>query len=85
LIVPMCVLSSFIGIALSGGDSDLFTQIGFIVLIGLASKNAILIVEFAKPSEERDGKTPLEAAIEASRFRLPPILMTSLSFILGVA
>ena len=65
-------------------DNNIFTQIGFVVLIGLASKNAILIVEFAKLIEERDGKTPLEAAIEASRLRLRPILMTSFAFILGV-
>ena len=84
LIVPMCVLFSLSGIALSGGDNDLFTQVGFIVLIGLACKNAILIVEFAKQCEQHHGKTPFEAAIEASRLRLKPILMTSLSFILGV-
>ncbi len=65
-------------------DNNIFTQIGFVVLIGLASKNAILIVEFAKLIEERDGKTPLEAAVEASRLRLRPILMTSFAFILGV-
>ena len=70
--------------SISGGDNNIFTQIGFVVLIGLASKNAILIVEYAKLSEERDGKTPLEAAIDASRLRLRPILMTSFSFILGV-
>jgi multidrug efflux pump len=84
LIVPMCVLCSLVGIAISGGDNNIFTQIGFVVLIGLASKNAILIVEFAKLIEERDGKTPLEAAVEASRLRLRPILMTSFAFILGV-
>jgi multidrug efflux pump subunit AcrB len=78
------VLCSLTGISLSGGDSNIFTQIGFVVLIGLASKNAILIVEFAKLIEERDGKTSLEAAVEASRLRLRPILMTSFSFILGV-
>ena len=84
LIVPLCVLFSLTGIFISGGDNNIFTQIGFVVLIGLASKNAILIVEFAKLIEERDGKTPLEAAIEASRLRLRPILMTSFAFILGV-
>jgi multidrug efflux pump len=84
LIVPMCVLCSLTGIAISAGDNNIFTQIGFVVLIGLASKNAILIVEFAKLIEERDGKTPLEAALEASRLRLRPILMTSFAFILGV-
>jgi multidrug efflux pump len=84
LIVPMCVLCSLVGIAISGGDNNIFTQIGFVVLIGLASKNAILIVEYAKLCEERDGKKPLEAAVEASRLRLRPILMTSFAFILGV-
>ena len=84
LIVPLCVLFSLAGISVSGGDNNIFTQIGFVVLIGLASKNAILIVEFAKMIEERDGKTPLEAALEASRLRLRPILMTSFAFILGV-
>ena len=84
LIVPLCVLFSLVGISFSGGDNNIFTQIGFIVLIGLASKNAILIVEYAKLSEELDGKTPLEAAIDASRLRLRPILMTSFAFILGV-
>ncbi len=84
LIVPLCVLFSLTGIFAAGGDNNIFTQIGFVVLIGLASKNAILIVEFAKLIEERDGKTPLEAAIEASRLRLRPILMTSFAFILGV-
>jgi len=84
LIVPMCVLCSLAGIAISGGDNNIFTQIGFVVLIGLASKNAILIVQYARLSEERDGKTPLEAAVEASRLRLRPILMTSFAFILGV-
>ena len=84
LIVPMCVLCSLVGIAISGGDNNIFTQIGFVVLIGLASKNAILIVEYAKLSEERDARTSLEAAVEASRLRLRPILMTSFSFILGV-
>ena len=84
LIVPLCVLFSLVGISISGGDNNIFTQVGFVVLIGLASKNAILIVEYAKLSEERDGKTPLEAAIDASRLRLRPILMTSFAFILGV-
>jgi multidrug efflux pump len=84
LIVPMCVLCSLVGIAISGGDNNIFTQIGFVVLIGLASKNAILIVEYARLSEERDARTSVEAAVEASRLRLRPILMTSFSFILGV-
>ncbi len=84
LIVPLCVLSALIGISLSGGDNNIFTQIGFVVLIGLAAKNSILIVEFAKLIEERDGLSPLEAAIEASKVRLRPILMTAFAFILGV-
>lgn len=84
LIVPLCVLFSLLGIWLAGGDNNIFTQIGFVVLIGLAAKNAILIVEFARQIEERDGKNPVEAAIEASRLRLRPILMTAFAFILGV-
>jgi len=84
LIVPLCVLCALTGIWISGGDNNIFTQIGFVVLIGLATKNAILIVEFAKLIEERDGKSVLEAALEASRLRLRPILMTSFAFILGV-
>jgi multidrug efflux pump len=84
LIVPLCVLSALVGIVLTGGDNNIFTQIGFVVLIGLAAKNSILIVEFAKLIEERDGKSPLEAAIEASKVRLRPILMTAFAFILGV-
>jgi The (Largely Gram-negative Bacterial) Hydrophobe/Amphiphile Efflux-1 (HAE1) Family len=84
LIVPLCVLSALVGILVSGGDNNIFTQIGFVVLIGLAAKNSILIVEFAKLIEDRDGKPPLEAAIEASRIRLRPILMTAFAFILGV-
>ena len=84
LIVPLCVLSALLGISLSGGDNNVFTQIGFVVLIGLAAKNSILIVEFAKMIEERDGLSPLEAAIEASKVRLRPILMTAFAFILGV-
>lgn len=84
LIVPLCVLSALVGIVISGGDNNIFTQIGFVVLIGLAAKNSILIVEFAKLIEERDGKNPLEAAIEASKVRLRPILMTAFAFILGV-
>ena len=84
LIVPLCVLFSLAGISLSGGDNNIFTQIGFVVLIGLAAKNAILIVEYAKLIEEREAKTPAQAAIEASRLRLRPILMTAFAFILGV-
>ena len=83
LIVPMCLSSSIAGVALRGLDNNILTQIGFIVLVGLASKNAILIVEFAR-AIERQGKTRFEAAVEASRLRLRPILMTSLAFIFGI-
>ena len=83
LIVPMCILSSMTGVWLSGMDNNIFTQIGFIVLVGLASKNAILIVEFAKQRQE-SGLNRFEAAVEASRIRLRPILMTSFAFIMGV-
>jgi hypothetical protein len=68
---------------LSGGDNNVFTQIGLIVLVGLSAKNAILIVEFARELEFA-GRTPVQAAIEASRLRLRPILMTSLAFVMGV-
>jgi len=83
LIVPMCLLSSMAGIWLRGMDNNIFTQVGFIVLVGLASKNAILIVEFAKRRQEA-GLNRREAAIEAARLRLRPIVMTSLAFIMGV-
>src|SRR5437762_12359484 len=83
LIVPMCLLFAIAGVWISGGDNNIFTQIGFIVLIGLACKNAILIVEFAKVKQD-EGKSPMEAAIEACRLRLRPILMTSIAFIAGV-
>lgn len=83
LIVPMCLLSAMIGIDWVGMDNNILTQIGLVVLVGLASKNAILIVEFAKQLED-EGKGTWEAAIEAVRLRLRPILMTSFAFILGV-
>jgi multidrug efflux pump subunit AcrB len=83
LIVPLCLLFALIGVHYVGGDNNIFTQIGFIVLIGLACKNAILIVEFAKENYDH-GKTPLESALEACRLRLRPILMTSIAFIAGV-
>jgi multidrug efflux pump subunit AcrB len=83
LIVPLCLLIALLGVHLTGGDNNIFSQIGFIVLIGLACKNAILIVEFAKESHDH-GKSPLEAALEACRLRLRPILMTSIAFIAGV-
>jgi hydrophobe/amphiphile efflux-1 (HAE1) family protein len=83
LILPMCLLFAITGVWLKGSDNNIFTQIGFIVLIGLACKNAILIVEFAKHNQDH-GKSPMEAAIEACRLRLRPILMTSIAFIAGV-
>jgi multidrug efflux pump len=83
LIVPMCLLSAIVGLWLRGMDNNILTQIGFVVLVGLASKNAILIVEFAK-SQQEAGKDRLAAAVEACRLRLRPILMTSFAFILGV-
>jgi len=83
LIVPMCLLSAVVGVWLRHMDNNIFTQIGLIVLVGLASKNAILIVEFARQLEDT-GKSITEAAIEAARLRLRPILMTSFAFILGV-
>ncbi len=83
LIVPMCLLSAVGGVGLRGMDNNILTQVGFIVLIGLASKNAILIVEFAK-AREKDCTDRFRAAIEAARMRLRPILMTSFAFILGV-
>ncbi len=83
LIVPMCLLSSICGVALAGMDNNILTQIGFVVLVGLAAKNAILIVEFARELETQ-GRNRWEAAVEASRLRLRPILMTSFAFILGV-
>ena len=83
LVVPMCLLCSVIGVALAGLDINIFVQIGFVVLVGLAAKNAILIVEFAKDEYEKG--TPLaEAALNAGRLRLRPILMTAFAFILGV-
>jgi multidrug efflux pump subunit AcrB len=83
LIVPMCLLAAIAGVWMMGLDNNIFTQIGLVVLIGLAAKNAILIVEFAKERED-SGLGRSEAAVEASRSRLRPILMTSFAFILGV-
>ena len=83
MIVPMAALSALAGIWLTGGDNNIFTQIGLVVLIGLSAKNAILIVEFARELEF-GGRTPVQAAIEAARLRLRPILMTSCAFIMGV-
>jgi len=83
LIVPMCLLSAIGGVWLMGGDNNVFVQIGLIVLVGLAAKNAILIVEFARTLEE-DGWSTVDAVVEACRLRLRPIVMTSLAFIAGV-
>ena len=84
LIVPMCLFSSIYGVWLRSMENNIFTQIGFVVLVGLACKNAILIVEFAKQIQDRDGKDRFTAAVEACRLRLRPILMTSFAFIFGV-
>ena len=83
LIVPMTLLSAITGVIIAGSDNNIFTQIGLIVLVGLACKNAILIVEFAKDKQD-EGMTPLAAVLEACRLRLRPILMTSFAFIMGV-
>ena len=83
MIVPMGLLAAMAGVWLTDGDNNVFTQIGLIVLVGLSAKNAILIVEFARELEFA-GRTPVQAAIEASRLRLRPILMTSLAFVMGV-
>ena len=84
LIVPMCILSAAVGLGLMGQDVNLLTQIGLVVLVGLASKNAILIVEFAKQIEEQERVSRWEAATKAARLRLRPILMTAFAFILGM-
>ena len=83
LIVPTCLLAAIAGVYIRGSDNNIFTQIGFIVLVGLACKNAILIVEFAR-TELESGKSRIDAVVEACRIRLRPILMTSFAFILGV-
>ncbi|MGF7162531.1 multidrug efflux pump [Rhodoligotrophos appendicifer] len=83
MIIPMGLLAAMFGVWLTGGDNNVFTQIGLVVLVGLSAKNAILIVEFARELE-LSGSTPVAAAIEASRLRLRPILMTSFAFIMGV-
>jgi multidrug efflux pump subunit AcrB len=84
LIVPMCLLASATGLDFRGMPIDILAQIGFVVLVGLAAKNAILIVEFARQRQDQDGDGPEEAATAAARIRLRPILMTSFAFILGV-
>jgi hydrophobe/amphiphile efflux-1 (HAE1) family protein len=83
MIVPMCLVAAISGVILRGQDNNILTQVGFVVLIGLAAKNAILIVEFARQLEDQ-GRTRWQAAVEATRLRLRPILMTSFAFILGV-
>src|SRR5690606_1942880 len=83
LIVPMCILAALIGVNLRGMDNNILTQVGLVVLIALAAKNAILIVEFAKQGEE-GGMSRIEAAVAAAKARLRPILMTSFAFIFGV-
>ena len=83
LIVPMTLLSAISGVLLYGGDNNIFTQIGLIVLVGLATKNAILMVEFAKEKQDH-GMRAMDAILEAARLRLRPILMTSIAFIMGV-
>jgi multidrug efflux pump len=83
LVVPMCLLCSIVGVRLAGMEVTVFTQIGFVALVGLASKNALLIVEFAKQQQE-SGVALRQATLEAARLRLRPILMTSFAFIFGV-
>ncbi len=83
MIVPMCLIASIVGVVLRGQDNNILTQVGFVVLIGLAAKNAILIVEFAKQLEDA-GRDRFDAAVEAAHLRLRPILMTSFAFIFGV-
>jgi multidrug efflux pump subunit AcrB len=84
LIVPLCLLFALVGVRVDGGDNNVFTQIAFIVLIGLACKNAILIVEFAKSKNQEEHLSPVQAALVACQLRLRPILMTSTAFIAGV-
>jgi multidrug efflux pump subunit AcrB len=83
LIVPMCLLAAITGVWLVGLDNNIFTQIGLVVLVGLACKNAILVVEFAKQLHQ-EGRSIFEATLEAAKLRLRPILMTSFAFIFGV-
>jgi multidrug efflux pump len=83
LIVPMSILAALVGVKLTHGDNNVFTQVALFVLVGLASKNAILIVEFARELEDQ-GRSVVQAALEACRLRLRPIVMTSIAFIMGV-
>ena len=82
LIVPVCIFAALFGVWLTGGDNNIFVQVGLVVLMGLACKNAILIVEFARELEMQ-GRTTVEAALEACHLRLRPIIMTSIAFIAG--
>jgi multidrug efflux pump len=82
LIVPVCIFAALFGVWLTGGDNNIFVQVGLVVLMGLACKNAILIVEFARELEMQ-GMTTIEAALEACHLRLRPIIMTSIAFIAG--
>jgi multidrug efflux pump len=84
LVVPLCLLWSVAGVLLTNRDVNIFVQIGLIVLVALACKNAILVVEFAQQLHEKEGKARMEATVEASRLRLRPILMTSFAFVFGV-
>ncbi|MGZ2257221.1 efflux RND transporter permease subunit [Roseobacter sp. A03A-229] len=84
LIVPLSVLAALLGVMFRGMDNNVLTQVGLIVLVGLAAKNAIMIVEFAKQAQEERGLGPVDAALEAARLRFRPILMTAFAFILGV-
>jgi len=83
LIVPVCLCAALFGVWMTGGDNNVFTQISFLVLAGLACKNAILIVEFAR-QREHEGESHLQAILDACRVRLRPVLMTSVAFIMGV-
>ena len=83
LVVPLCLSSALAGVALAGMDVNIFVQVGFVVLVGLACKNAILIVEFAR-DRQKQGRSRFDATVEAGSTRLRPIIMTSFAFILGV-
>ena len=84
MVVPLGILGTISAVLLRGLQNDVFFQVGLLTTVGLAAKNAILIVEFAKELHEREGKTLVEAAVEAARLRIRPIIMTSMAFILGV-
>jgi len=84
LIVPMCLLAAIVGVLLDHGDNNIFMQVGLMVLVGLACKNAILIVEFARHLQDEHGHDARSGVLEAAGLRLRPILMTSIAFIMGV-